>query len=110
MRIYFTSRQIPELRHLSTEQVRDVEQHCLNHSFRRHIWLYVLLAAPIVHFGSAMGAHLADGAMGGRTIGICIAAALATLLWVHIVCSRARPHIREYLATQNHDRNTHAAS
>ena len=110
MSIYFTSRQIPELRHLSAEQVRDVEQHCLDHSFRRHIWLLVLLAVPLGYLGSTMGVHLADGVMGGRVIGICIAAALAAVLYTHIVCSRARPRIREYLAAQNHDRDTQATS
>jgi hypothetical protein len=106
MGIFITSRQIPELRHLSDEDVRAVEQHCLGPHFRRGIWLCVIIAASLGDLGFWVGGQLGDGAMGSRIICICFAEALASVVYVHTICFLARPAIREYLELQRHEHDT----
>jgi hypothetical protein len=95
MRLYFTVRQIPELRDVPCKHIRTIFDHCLRAKWRQKRGILYLAALVFGILGGSLGAFVwpshraVVGAIVGSQIGIQI--------YIQFIYESARPEIRTYL-------------
>jgi hypothetical protein len=102
MKIYFTTRQIPELASLSKEQVRVTYAECVKPAWRSHLSILWLLIMALGVVGGVVGSYTI-GASWGAPVGAVLGSQIGLQIYTQIIFERTRPEIRRYLGEHKHE-------
>lgn len=102
MTLFWSARNIPELATLSETDFRAAYEACVTPIWKSRISVAVLVCVPCMVGGQLIGTFAGSAHWWPSVLGAGLGGLVGAQIYIQIVFSAARPHIRKYLAGQKH--------